>query len=89
MSASKVYVALQVYYSDKGEIFPQVIHWKDGREFEIDRILDVRRAPSSVGGAGTRYTIKVLGQKRFLFCEDIYMPSGYPRWFIEAKSTGD
>ncbi|WP_222427951.1 hypothetical protein [Sporomusa sp. KB1] len=26
------------------------MHWPDGRKFEIDKILDVRMAPSQIGG---------------------------------------
>ncbi|WRS28891.1 hypothetical protein U6B65_01390 [Oscillospiraceae bacterium MB08-C2-2] len=60
-------------------MLPLVIQWEDGREFKIDRILDVRLAASlKAGGCGIRYTCRISGQQRYLFLEE-------NRWFVEGK----
>lgn len=51
--------------------------WDDGRRFEIDRVVDVRRAASlKVGGQGVRYIIEVGGTRTYLYYEG-------PAWFVE------
>ncbi len=75
----KVYVAVTVYYSEAGKVHPLSIEWEDGRVYEIDRIVDVRRAASlKVGGQGIRYTCRIRGRETFLF-ED------RGRWFVEGR----
>jgi len=66
---------------------PAAIKWKDGRVFEIDRVLDARRAASAAGSMGMRYTVKIMGQVRRLFFEDAWSETGRPRWFIESDET--
>ena len=52
---------------------------EDGTVYEIDRILDKRRAASlKAGGIGMRYTCRILGQRSYLYYEE-------PRWFVEGK----
>jgi len=64
---------------------PIQMKWEDGRVFEIDRVLDVRRAASAAGSMGVRYTVKIMKQVRRLFFEDAYSDTGRPRWFIETE----
>ena len=53
---------------------------EDGTTFEIDRILDQRRAASlKAGGAGIRYTCVINGHQSYLFYEENF------KWFVEAK----
>jgi len=65
---------------------PDSVKWKDGRIFEIDRVLDVRRAASEAGSMGVRFTVGIMGQVRFLFFEDAYSDTGRARWFIESAA---
>ena len=52
--------------------------WTDGRKYEIDRVTDVRQAPSLKGGGlGVRYTVKVRGKEVYLFEDE-------GRWFVEG-----
>lgn len=77
--ARKVYVAVVVRYNEAGEARPLSIEWEDGSVYEIDRVLDVRRAASlKVGGLGMRYTCRIGGRETYLF-ED------QNRWYVEAK----
>jgi len=80
----RVYVELRVNFSEDGTMTPVHIKWKDGVVYEIDRVLDVRRAASDAGSMGIRYTVKIMGQERRLFFEDTYSDTGRPRWFVES-----
>lgn len=62
---------------ENGKIIPLSIHWQDGRIFEIDKVLDIRKKASTKGGGkGLRYTCKILNQERFLWLDDYV-------WFVE------
>jgi len=85
----RVYVRILVEYNPDGTMTPAVIKWQDGTIYEIDRVLDVRRAASAAGSMGIRYTVRIMGKERRLFFEDIYSETGQPRWFVEsAYSSG-
>ncbi len=75
----KVYVGVRAEFTPEGRILPRSVIWEDGREYQVDRILDVRRAASlKAGGAGIRYTIRIGAVRTFLFLEE-------DRWFVERK----
>lgn len=75
----RVYVKVVVECSPEGAVKPLAVEWEDGRRFEVDRLLDVRRAASTkVGGQGMRYTVRILGRETYLFEDE-------GRWFVEAK----
>ena len=60
-----------------GKIMSRTIEWKDGRIFTIDRVLDVRRAPSlKAGGVGMRYICRICGKTVALFNDE-------NKWFME------
>jgi len=80
----RVYVDISVDYSKDGTMMPAVIKWDDGHRYEIDRVLDVRRAASAAGSMGMRYTVRIMGQERRIFYEDTYSDTGKPRWFVES-----
>lgn len=75
----KQYVSVVLRCDTNGQLEPQQIHWDDGRVFEIDRVLDVRkRASLKAGGSGLRYTVRILGRERYLYLEE-------NRWFVEVE----
>lgn len=77
MQYRKTYIAVIAHYDVNGNITPIAIEWADGRRFEVERVLDVRRAASlKAGGLGIRYTIRVLGQVRAMYLEGA-------RWYVE------
>lgn len=58
---------------------PLAIEWEDGHVYEIDRVLDSRRAASTkAGGVGMRYLCRIQNRETHLFYED-------PKWFVEGK----
>lgn len=73
----KTYVDVVVEFDTNGRMTPLAILWADGRRFDIDRVLERRRAASlKVGGQGMRYIVEVQGRTTFLYYED-------PAWFVE------
>lgn len=75
----KVYVDVTLKQDKYGTIIPLSVTWEDGRRYEIDRVLDVRRAAATkVGGTGTRFTVRILGKVTYLFDDG-------ERWFVEAN----
>ncbi len=76
---TKVYVDVTVRFDADGRITPLEIRWEDGRVYQIDRVLDVRRAASlKAGGTGIRYTVRISGKETFLFLEET-------RWFVVRR----
>ena len=77
--ARKVYVEVTARFDVEGNITPLSVTWEDGMVYEIDRILDRRRAASlKAVGIGMRYTCRISGRQSYLYYED-------PRWFVEGK----
>lgn len=77
--AHRTYVKVVVEYDEAGGVRPLSISWEDGRVFEVDRLLDVRRAAATkAGGQGIRYTCRIRGRETYLFEDN-------GRWFVEAK----
>jgi len=85
MHPKRVYVELLARYSPNGDMTPAMLKWEDGTMYEIDRVLDVRRAASEAGSMGIRYTVRILGKERRIFFEDTYSETGKPRWFVESE----
>lgn len=74
---NKVYIDVTVDFSREGVLRPRAFVWEDGRRFEIDKVIDIRRAASlKAGGTGIRYTCKVYNKEVYLFFEE-------DRWFME------
>ena len=84
----KVYVQVKVDFREDGIMLPRKITWEDGREYEIDRVVDIRQAAAMrAGGQGDRYTIKVGGKQSYLFFERSPNQTGncIGRWFVERR----
>ena len=79
----KEYVSVTARFDSDGNLLPITLHWKDGRSFDIDRILDIRYAASlKAGGAGVRYSCRIAGKQRYLFLDN-------NRWFVDSKVKTD
>ena len=76
---SKVFVEVTARHDINGNIRPLTIKWEDDRVFEVDRLLDVRQAPSIKGGGlGMRYTCRIRNKEVFLFDDE-------GKWFVKGK----
>lgn len=77
--AKRAYVGVYTYTNPQGQVIPTRIRWEDGKEWEIDRVLDIRPGTArKAGGAGLRYLLRIAGQEREIFLVD-------GRWFAEVS----
>jgi hypothetical protein len=75
----KVYLPVTAKFDAGGNITPLELTWTDGHVYEIDRVLDVRRAVSLRGGGlGMRYKCRIGGREAFIWLDN-------DRWFVESK----
>lgn len=79
MTRRKVYVTVDATHKADGSCCPKAIRMADDRIYAIDKVLQVRRCASEVGGRGIRYLIRIGRNETSLFDEQ----NG--RWFVEAK----
>lgn len=77
MKLYKRYIAVCQKVDKDGVITPLSIMWDNGREYPIDRIIEIRNAVSEVGGCGILYRCRIAGNIRNLYYERT-------RWFIES-----
>ncbi len=75
----KVYVTVDAEHKPDGSCRPLSIRMADNSTYAIDRIKQICRAASMVGGRGIRYTIMIGTHETSLFDEQ----NG--KWFVEAK----
>ena len=74
----KIYVKVRADHLLDGSTRPLMLRAEDGPCVWIDRVIDVREAPSlKAGGQGIRYTCLSEDRSFYLFFDD-------PYWFIEA-----
>lgn len=77
----KAYVNVIVEHQLDGQKTPLQIIFEDGRKFNIDRVVERRRAAATkVGGTGIRYNIIIGRQERYIYEDD-------GLWFVEAIGT--
>jgi len=75
----KEYVSVVAQIQIDGAIIPLAVILEDGREYEIDDLMDVCKAVSlKAGGCGVRYTIRIRSHVTYLFNEG-------SRWFVERR----
>lgn len=64
---------------EDGVVIPLQVLWEDGKTFEIDKVVDIRKQASTKGGGmGTRYTCKIHGIEKFLWLDEY-------TWFVETN----
>lgn len=90
MEEIKVYVKVVAAFANDGTLVPLSLTWEDGREYTIDRVLDVRPAAAlKAGGQGDRYTVRIQGKESFLFFEhSTKYENNLGKWFVERRNAG-
>lgn len=86
--SQKVYVKVSAVFDESGRMLPRSLKWEDGKEYPIDRVLDIRQAAAQKsGGQGDRYTVSIAGKQSYLFFERDASVTGnvLGRWFVERK----
>lgn len=75
---AKTVIGVIAEHSRDGKIKPLSITWTDGRQYSIDRMLDVRIAATpKMSGKGLRYTCRIHGKQVYLFHD-------LGQWYIES-----
>ena len=75
----KMFLHLNIQVDPDGVVRPVSFQWQDGLWYEIDRILDVKRAASlKVGGKGIQYTCSVQDKTVLLFRDG-------DQWYLEPN----
>jgi hypothetical protein len=73
----KVFLNVECECTPEGVVTPTRMLWKNGKWYDIDRVLDVRMAPSLLtGGRGICYTCRVNDRVLHLFRDR-------DRWYAE------
>lgn len=81
-NSGKVYVDVTVRFGKEGTVCPVSFTWEDGVTYEIDKVVNVRRAASTAaGGNGILYTCIISGRKSHLYYEE------NNRWFMEKRNV--
>lgn len=76
---AKEYVEVDAYFDTLGNITP-VAFWWNNKQYEVDKVIDVRRAASILAGdLGLCYTCRILGKERRIWFDDY---NG--KWFVEV-----
>jgi hypothetical protein len=76
----RVDLEVDAHFTRTGEIIPQSIVWEDGRQYTVDKVLDIKKAASlKVGGQGIRYKCRIRGKDIYIFLEEGC------KWFGEGK----
>ncbi len=74
----KKFVKVRADFTLDGRVVPLKFRTEDGPAYIIDRIIDIRPAPSlKSGGQGMRYTCRVGEKMLFLFHDRTH-------WFVET-----
>lgn len=77
ISQAKVYVAVIASFSEDGNLYPRRLRWEDGREYSIEKVLDVRPAAAlKTGGQGDRYTVQINCFRQVINGPNFYFKSG-------------
>lgn len=79
----KVFLRVTAEHDLNGSMIPRSIRWNDGRVFTVDKVFDVRQAPSlKCGGLGLRFSCMIHGRPYYLFYDE-------GRWFAERVTADD
>lgn len=75
----KEYIDVLTRFEKNGTVLPLCVYWPDGREYIIDRVLDIQKTSAmQSGGFGVRYTCLIRGKCTYIYLEE-------NRWFAERK----
>ena len=82
MEYRKVFLKVLAEFSSEGGLKPLSFEWEDGRNFTIEKIEKVERAPAR-GDAllPIRYLCLISGKRKYLY----FLPRNL-RWFLEIPN---
>lgn len=80
MKLYKKYIDVMVLITKEGNVIPTYLFWDERgirKRYQIDKIIEIKNAASSVGGCGIRYKCLIGGKEKKLFYEK-------DKWFVES-----
>ena len=81
----KTYVDVTLDVAKDGHMYPRVITWGNGRQYQIDQLLDVQPAfASQRGGPDELYLVRIGDQECHLYFERNAetLAGNHGRWFV-------
>lgn len=81
----KVYVGISCIVDTDGNVLPLRVKWKDGRIWEIERVLHTCRSPDDAFD-GVRYTVLIGGAEKYLYRS---RDRNRERWYVNAPTGQD
>jgi hypothetical protein len=77
----KKYVKVDATITELGQLIPRKIYYDELHVYEIDKVLEVRKAVSlKVGGVGLMYRVRICNKETRIFFDDYLF-----KFFIENK----
>ncbi len=81
-SIHKKYIKVNADFTVEGNVIPCSVEDDEGNVFEIQKIIDIRRAAClRAGGMGLRFTCIVDGYEKKIYYED---SKDSNKWFVEV-----
>ena len=72
----KVYVNVEVEFTEEGRLVPKKIRWNDGREWIVDRLIHSSEiSPGKGSFEGIRYTVLIGGAEKYIY-------ERHGRWYV-------
>ncbi len=75
---NKIAVSVNCTVDTDGNIHPNRVTWKDGRTWDIERVLHTCRSPD-LSFEGIRYTVLIGGSEKYLYQSETH-------WYVNASS---
>lgn len=75
---NKIAVSVNCTVDTDGNIRPNRVTWKDGRTWDIERVLHTCRSPD-LSFEGIRYTVLIGGSEKYLYQSETH-------WYVNASS---
>jgi len=75
---NKVSVTVHFSVTTDGIVSPRKVIWKDGRVWEVERVLHTCRS-SDRSFEGIRYTVLIGGKEKYLYYSE-------PEWYVYASA---
>ncbi len=72
----KVYVGVRCFCRETGDVVPLSVTWRDGRVWEIRRVLHTSRSPDGAF-EGVRYAVLIGNAEKYLY-------RAGSRWYVET-----
>lgn len=72
------YVDMRIMHDIDGSMTPLMIHWPDGRKFEVNCLLDVKPTITVGSGFGKRYLCRVRNKEVSLYNDTVES-----KWYVK------